>query len=161
MSLLAVGNRRSRRVHRTASLLTAGSRQRRWVNSLAPRPIDLGDNDEHEDRKTDIHTPSSIQRDGYGIICDHWNKKKLITQNLGETMRWSYSWKEILNDGPCAMNLTNSFKTLSNKIEDVYQTKLKTDSQNGFISSRCIFLCRARTMVMLTRTPRHMDIRTP
>jgi hypothetical protein len=25
------------------------------------------------------------------------------------------------------MNLTNLFRTLSNKIEDVYQTKLKTD----------------------------------
>jgi hypothetical protein len=42
-------------------------------------------------------------------------------------MRWSYSWKEILNDGSCAMNLTNSFKSLSNEIEDVYQMKLKTD----------------------------------
>jgi hypothetical protein len=37
------------------------------------------------------------------------------------------------------MNLTNSFKTLLKEIEDVYQTKLKPDSQNGFISSRCIF----------------------
>jgi hypothetical protein len=55
-------------------------------------------------------------------------KQKIITPKLYETMRWSYSWKEILNDGPCAMNLTNSFKTLSNKIEDVYKTKLKTDS---------------------------------
>jgi hypothetical protein len=47
--------------------------------------------------------------------------------------------RKILNDEPCAMNLTNSFKTFSNEIKDVYQTKLKTDSQNGFISSRCIF----------------------
>jgi hypothetical protein len=54
------------------------------------------------------------------------------------------------------MNLTNSFQTLSNEIEDVYQTKLKTDSQNRFISSRCIFFCEEHmikwTMVMLTRT---------
>jgi hypothetical protein len=52
------------------------------------------------------------------------------------------------------MNLTNSFKTLLNKIEDVYQTKLKSDSQNGFISLRyfCVEHTIKRTMVMLTRT---------
>jgi hypothetical protein len=37
------------------------------------------------------------------------------------------------------MNLTNSVKTLSNEIKDLHQMKPKTNSQNGFISSRCIF----------------------
>jgi hypothetical protein len=145
MLLLAAGNHRSWRVRRAVLPLTAGSRQRRWVSSLAPRLVNLGNNDEHEDRETHIripssiwiHTPSSIQRHGDGIIYDHRNKK-LTTWKLCETMRWSYLWNEILNDGPYAINLTNLFKTLSNKIEDVYQTELKTDSQNGFISSRYI-----------------------
>jgi hypothetical protein len=53
------------------------------------------------------------------------------------------------------MNLTNSFKTLSNEIEkDVYKRKLKTDSQNRFVE---VHLFRVehmikQTMVMLTRT---------
>jgi hypothetical protein len=141
MSLLAAGSRQSRWVHRTASPLIAGSRQRWWVSSLAPHPVDLVDNDEHEDIETDIRTPSNIQRDGYGIIYDHRNKKTYNTK-----VAWNDGlkpWKEILNDEPCAMNLTNSFKTLSNKIEDVYQMKLKTGSRNVFISSTCIFFVQS------------------
>jgi hypothetical protein len=33
----------------------------------------------------------------------------------------------------------DEFHKFSNEIEDVYQMKLKTDSHNGFVSSRCIF----------------------
>jgi hypothetical protein len=40
-----------------------------------------------------------------------------------ETMSWSYSWKENLNDGLYAMNLTNSVKTLSNEIKDLNETQ--------------------------------------
>jgi hypothetical protein len=44
MSLLAIGNSQSRRVRRAASPLTTGSHQRQWASSLAPCPVDLGDN---------------------------------------------------------------------------------------------------------------------
>jgi hypothetical protein len=44
MSMLATGNSQSRWVCRAASPLTTGSPQRRWASSLAPCPVDLGDN---------------------------------------------------------------------------------------------------------------------
>jgi hypothetical protein len=58
MSLLVVGSRRSWRVRRAASTLTATSRQRRWVSSVATCPINLGDNNKHEDREqTYVYLP--------------------------------------------------------------------------------------------------------
>jgi hypothetical protein len=48
--------------------------------------------------------------------------------------------KKILNDGLCAMSLTNSIITLLNKTGYLHQTKLKTDSQNRFISSGVFFV---------------------
>jgi hypothetical protein len=94
MSLLATGNSRSRRVRRAASPLTTGSRQRRWVSSLAPSPVDLVDNYLHKDRETDIRTPS-VYREMEIELSITTETKKLTTRKLCETMRWSYSWKEI------------------------------------------------------------------
>jgi hypothetical protein len=52
---------------------------------------------------------------------------------------WSYSSKEILNGGSCATNLTKFGQIAFKQYWSLHQTKLETDSQNGFTLSRHIF----------------------
>jgi hypothetical protein len=48
--------------------------------------------------------------------------------------------RKNLNGGSCATNLTNFGQIGFKQNLSLHQTKLETDSQNGFTSSRCIFL---------------------
>jgi hypothetical protein len=91
-----------------------------------------------------IRTPRQIdigilqKRDEDQFFYDHRNKK-LTTRKLCGTVWRDYSPKEILNGGPCATNLTKSDQIAFKRNWRIHQTKLETDSRNGFTSSRCIF----------------------
>jgi hypothetical protein len=96
------------------SLLSAGSRQSQCISSVAPHRVDLGENNEYEDRETDIRTPSSIQRDRDGIIYDHRNKNLQHESYVKRCAEATYERKFKRR------TVGDEFHKFSNEIEDVY-----------------------------------------
>jgi hypothetical protein len=136
---------RRRRVCPAASTLTANSHQNRRVCRTAPRctPTIYATTTSMNTfslERMNTHTCiiAVYKRDADHVFYDHRNKK-LATQKLCGTVWWSYSPKEILNNGSCVTNLTKFGQISFKQNWSLHQIKLKTDSQNGFTSSRCIF----------------------
>jgi hypothetical protein len=138
--------RRSRRVRPAASALAAGSHQNQQVCHAAPRRAPMiyatttsMNTFSQERMNTHTYTIAVYNTDANHVFYVHRNKKKLITGKLCATVWRGYSPKEILNDEPCATNLTKFSQICFKQNWRLHQTKLKMDSQNGFTSSRCIF----------------------
>jgi hypothetical protein len=135
----------SRGVCPAASALTADSHRNRRVCRAAPcrtstiyATATSMNTFSPERMNTHTYTIAVYKRDANHVFYVHRNKK-LITGKLCGTVWWDYSPKEILNDGPCATNLTKFDQIYFRRNWRLYQTKLETNSQNGFTTSRCIF----------------------
>jgi hypothetical protein len=137
--------RRSRRVCPAASVLTADSQRNGWVCRAAPRRTPTiyttatsMNTFSLEKMNTHTYTIAVYKRDTDYIFYNHQNKKTYSTKVVWNS-EVSYSPKEILNGGSCATNLTKFGQIGFKRNWSLHQTKLETDCQNAFTSSRCIF----------------------